>query len=949
MKKFILPLILCWYLGNVAAQQVPQSHGIGLIEKGFIRNDGQVKSFSGKVNDKVKYIYNNGYFNLELTQHGFSYEIFSIANDHGPMDEAGFSQEPNDPDNFNALVTGSSRIDVELYQSNRKPVIEASDPTGAYFNFYYSPVKTNKIEKVPAFNTITYRNIYPGIDLVFKAPDEETGTSLHYDFIVHPGADPSLIQLKYNGDPHMSLQADGSIILSTALGFVQEGKPFSFQQDEKNEIQSAYQIDKNLVSFQVANYDKTQQLVIDPTLMWATYYGGPNVEDVAKVSIDKQKRPIIAGNTVSTVNIATPGAFQTSYGGGPADLFVAKFKTTGKLDWASYFGGDGKDLGYGAVADKNNNVILYGKAASDGLATVGQMIVYGSGECILVKFNPDGLLQWSTYKGGAGDDHYRNVRVDSKGTIYCTGYTESINHISTPGAFQTAYGGSGDCLISKFTPEGVELWTTYFGNTGSDRFHAINLDLFNHLLLEGTTGSTTGMATPGVHQTVYGGGEEDVLLAQFDTSGFRIWSTYYGGEYSDRGRGVESDLEGNIYIGGLTESETGIATAGAHQEHWTPGYVNSVRQEDGYVARFTSTGQLVWGTYYGGAGYDRIWGMAVDRNLDAIFVAGGTQSDDSIATPKAWMTKRINGTTEGFFARWDYDGKLVWGSYWGGLSEDHLQDVEPDGDGFIYVLGVTNQNRMPVTLNVYQTHTSGSDEAMLYRFYAGTECYDYNEPNNTLSAGKQVVGWAPLDSFYYGYNGSIVNGLDQDWFKIKVKSSLKNFMVILTDKPAAYNLKLYNAQQQLLQSASNPASLNDTIVYNNAPAAYYYIRIAHGKTVFDSISCYRVIIYQSSSVFDLEAGANKNLNTENAFSTMTVFPNPVAEQLSFSINALAEEQGTIMVYDMLGRLCFSKEILVDEGFQTIQVPVSSLPDGSYRLVLKSHEKNRVSSFIKSGN
>ncbi|MBX7107054.1 MAG: hypothetical protein K1X61_00250 [Chitinophagales bacterium] len=949
MKRLILPAIFCLCLGNVWAQQAPQSHGIALLEKGFIRNDGQVKTFSGKVNDKVKFVYNNGCFNLELTQHGFSYELFSISREKGAIDEAGFESGDNDPDNFNTVITGSSRVDVELYQANRKPVIEASNPTGAYFNFYYSPVKTNRIEKVPAFNTVTYRNIYPGIDLVFNAPDLESGTSLHYDFIVHPGADPSLIQLKYHGDPYVNLQANGAIRLITALGYVEEGKPFSFQGNEDHEIPSSWQVINNLASFRIGGYDKLQTLVIDPTLMWATYYGGPNVEDVAKVSLDKQKKPIIAGNTVSTLNIASPGAFQTTYGGGPADLFVAKFKTTGKLDWASYFGGADKDLGYGAVADKNNNVILYGKAASDGLATTGQMIVYGSGECILVKFTPDGILQWSTYKGGAGDDHYRNARIDSKGTIYCTGYTESINHISTPGAFQTVYGGDGDCLISKFTTDGVELWTTYFGNSGSDRFHAINLDLFNHLLLEGTTGSPSGMTTPGVHQTVYGGGEEDVLLAQFDTSGFRIWSTYYGGEYSDRGRGVESDLQGNIYIGGLTESETGIATAGAHQEHWTPGFINGVRQEDGYVARFTPTGQLVWGTYYGGGGYDRIWGMAVDRNLNAIFVAGGTQSDDSIATPKAWMTERVNGSTEGFFARWDYDGQLVWGSYWGGLSEDHLQDIEPDGDGFVYVLGVTNQNRMPVTLNVYQTTTSGSDEAMLDRFYAGTECFDYNEPNNSLSAGKQVIGWAPLDSFYYGYNGSIVNGMDQDWFKIKIKSSLNNFMIILKDKPAAYNLKLYNAQQQLLQSAQNPPSLNDTIVFNNAPAAYYYIRISHGKNVFDSISCYRMIIYQSSSVFDLSPGIEKNQAGENAISELTIFPNPVTEQLSFSINTLAEEHGTLFIYDMLGRLCYSNDLMLDEGYQIMHVPVAELPAGSYRLLLKSHQATRVSSFIKTGN
>ncbi|HUM48179.1 MAG TPA: hypothetical protein PLD84_14710, partial [Chitinophagales bacterium] len=587
MKTILLAAVFCLVLAPVFSQQAPQVLDFSHTEKGFLENKGQVKDLAGKTNDKVKFLYNNGLFNLELRKNGFSYELFQVIPDNTGMDEAGYSKN-NDDDDFNNRIAGSTRIDVALVGANKNPEIEATDPTGATFNFYYSPVATNRIEGVLSYNTITYRNIYPGIDLVFSAPDNEEATPLHYDFIVHPGADPGLIQLRYNGNQSISLNDNGTLKLNTVMGYVEEGKPFTFQHPEKKEIFSAYAVEKNEVKYLIGDYDKSAILVIDPTLMWASYYGGEDIEDVAKVSTDKQKHPIIAGNTLSTIKIASSGGYQTVYGG-QADLFLAKFKLNGKLDWATYFGGTDKDLGYGAVADKSNNIILYGKSSSDGLATVGQILQSGSGDAIVAKFSPKGIFQWSTYKGSTNDDHYRNVRCDSKGNIYGAGYTESPQNMTTPNAYQTAYGGDGDCLLSKFSPSGTEIFTTYFGASGSDRFHAINLDKYDHLLLQGTTGSTSGMATPGTHQTIFGGGEEDALLAMFDTSGNRIWSTYYGGEFSDRGRGVESDNQGNIYMGGLTESEQGIATPGAHQEHWTPGFIGQVRQEDGYLAKFTST------------------------------------------------------------------------------------------------------------------------------------------------------------------------------------------------------------------------------------------------------------------------------------------------------------------------------------------------------------------------
>jgi hypothetical protein len=837
-----------------------------------------------------------------------------------------------------------------LEGANPKPVIIASDPTGTTFNFYHSPVKTNRVEAVKAFNIVTYRDIYPGIDLVFTSPDANEEAMLHYDFIVHPGADPAKIHLKYSGASDMHVNANGSLLLNTQVGFVEEGKPFTFGQSDKREIFSAYHLVKNHLTFDIGNYDRSQALVIDPTLVWGTYYGGEQVDEVAHIALDSKSKVLISGNTLSTMYIATTGAYQTVYGGNPADLYVAKFKGDGKLDWASYFGGTSQDLGYGIAVDQSDNIILIGKSKSDGLATTGQIARAGSGDAIIVKFSPTGIFQWSTYKGGAGDDHFRNCICDKQGNIYLAGYTESSSGITTTGAFQTIYGGEGDCMISKYSPTGAQKWCTYFGALGSDRFHAINLDLFNHVLTQGTTGSTSDMTTPGVHQEIYGGGEEDVLLAEFDTAGQRIWSTYYGGEFSDRGRGVESDNSGNIYIGGLTESEIGIATPGAYQEKWSEGYYDDgLRAEDGYLAKFTKAGKLTWGTYYGASGFDRIWGIAIDRKAHFIYAVGGTISQDSIATPGGWQPEPGGGPAgagDGFFSKWDFSGNLVWGSYLGGSANDHMEDVDVDKNGFIYILGQTDKSRMPSTAGVHQTTGNGDDDAVLYKFHPGTSCYDYNEPNNTFNTAKLLTTWTQADTLIYGYNGSIGNATDQDWFSIKIKAGQQNLLVVLSDLTHDYNLELYNAQQLLVQASSHTGTVNDTLVVNNLAIGTYSVRISHLNTEYDTVNCYRLRTLASAYEFKLPYAANRFSSEQAGTVTMNVFPNPATEILSLSITSGIPVKSSIVISDLAGRIVKSQEYFLQAGFQAIEIHVADLPPGMYNMVLKNNENSWITSFIK---
>ncbi len=502
-------------------------------------------------------------------------------------------------------------------------------------------------------------------------------------------------------------------------------------------------------------------------------------------------------------------------------------------------------------------------------------------------------------------------------------------------------------MVAKYSPAGNLLWCTYLGALGSDRFHAVNLDIFGHVLAQGTSGSTSGVATAGVHQEVYGGGEEDVLLAVFDTSGQLNWCTYYGGEYSDRGRGVESDSLGNLYIGGLTESELGIATPGAYQEQWTEGYYNgNVRAEDGYLAKFTPDGQqLIWGTYFGGSGYDRIWGMCLDPNSKFIYTVGGTQSEDSVATAAAWQLTKAGGS-DGFFAKWDFEGNLIWGSYLGANSEEHLEDADVDSAGFIYLLGQTDKNKMPVTEGVHQTQSNGSDEVTLYKFYAGIECFDSSEPNDSISSASLINPWLISDSLIYGYQGSIVNSNDQDWFKAVVTTDQPNLMFILKASTQNYNLNLYNPQQILIETSSQAGAL-DTLIANNLQAGTYYVSISHDTVAYDSVNCYTLKAFMSATDFPTQV--NNGFYFNQTPQQINIFPNPVSAVLSFSILPALSSNATLIIYDLLGRVKKKETLILKQGFQTIELPIEDLPSGIYNIVVKSAEKAWKASFIRQSD
>ncbi len=688
-----------------------------------------------------------------------------------------------------AHTTDLCRMDVTLVGANPDALLVV-DKAQPYEEHYYT--SGNKLT-TRSYNRITYKNIYPHIDWTFYFNAQG---KLEHDFIVQPGGDVSVIRLRYGGASSIAVNDDGSLTALTPMGQITESAPLSYSlaQGKKSLVSSGYILNQNELSFQTGDYKGS--LVIDPSLEWATYFGGKYAEAAYALASDHNGGLYICGMTQSSENIATTGAYQQGRGGAELDAYVAKFDVAGKLLWATYYGGDRNDEAYAVVCDGVGGVYIAGVTESLGLVTTPgcHQPVYGGGgsDGFIAKFDTKGTLQFSTYYGGdglsagAGQHGYdiiRGIAYDQSGHIYITGTTLSASGIATPNAYMADYCAFGtgkytynfyDAFLVKLDTSGKRLWGTYYGDGGWDKAQAIACDQRGNVYIAGSTTSSEKIATKGAHQTVINAsfalGQDQPFVAKFDDKGALLWGSYYGGEAGGEATGITCDNNDAIYFSGFIDGNgTGISTPGAHQTVYGGG------MNDGFLAKFSGDGKREWGTYYGGDGQEGV-GRAFVCNYDSkvsvkvttdfsgnVFLVGGTTSTDRIATSgsiqeyPAWIT---GGGWDFFIAKFNSYGDRQWGTYYGGISEDYATDIVCD-KGELYVSGLMNSGGMDVKAD--KAGSSGDAEAFLLRI---TEC---DKGKVSITVNGRLLGTTGNDyaSWQWYRDGVLIPGAQDATYSVE--------------------------------------------------------------------------------------------------------------------------------------------------------------------------------------
>jgi uncharacterized delta-60 repeat protein len=336
----------------------------------------------------------------------------------------------------------------------------------------------------------------------------------------------------------------------------------------------------------VAKYD------LFGTLLWARTLGGTEIDIGHSVAIDSADNIIVCGYTRSD-------------GAGFHDVLVAKYNSSGVLQWDRTLGGTSVDVGYSVAADSADNIIVCGYTGSDGA---------GNYDILVAKYNSSGVLQWDRTLGGSSADFGFSVAIDSADNIIVCGYTGS------DGA------GSYDMLVAKYNSSGVLQWDKTLGGTSGDYGYSVAIDSANNVIACGMTASD-------------GAGSSDLLVAKYNSSGVLIWDKTIGGAGTDYGRSVAVDSADNIIVCGYTDSEG----AGAN---------------DMLVAKYNSSGVLLWAKTLGGIGHDYGYSVAVD-SADNILICGKTASDGAGGDDILIARLPPNGSGDGTYGNLIYQDAVL--------------------------------------------------------------------------------------------------------------------------------------------------------------------------------------------------------------------------------------------------------------------------------------------------
>lgn len=588
------------------------------------------------------------------------------------------------------------RMDVALVGADPHAKVVAEQKQ-SYYERYYTAQLGEQGVTAHAYQKITYQNVYPNIDWVLYVK----GDKVEYDFVVRPGGKVSDVQLQYDGATNLAIDRSGRLIATTPSGSITEAAPISYQQADGKSISSFFSLNGNKVSFTTGDYLGT--LVIDPTLSWSTYYGGIDME-VARngcATGDKYGNAYLYGATSSTTNIATTGSFQSTFTGN-TDAFLAKFNAAGVRQWATYYGGSFSENSYATTCDTFGNVYISGYTdGTSGISTTGayQTTLAGSTDAFLVKFDTGGVRQWATYFGGSGAEQCYGITCDKSNNVYITGYTQSSTAISSTGAYQSTFGGTSDAFLAKFNTIGSLLWATYYGGSLLDYGQGITTDNNKNVYLCGYTRSTSGIATTGAFQTSWSA-LDDAYLVKFDSTGTRLWGTYYGGSALDRAMTLTTDPNNNVYISGVTASTTGIATTGSVQSTFGGGI-----SSDAFLVKFNGIGARQWGTYYGTASIDDAAAICADK-LGHIYLFGRTASAANIATTGAWKDT-LDGTADAMLVKFDTTGNRLWATYFGGDAAEIGYGVYCNELSKVVIGGLTTSSIGLATTGSHQSTYSG--------------------------------------------------------------------------------------------------------------------------------------------------------------------------------------------------------------------------------------------------
>ena len=602
---------------------------------------------------------------------------------------------------------------------------------------------------MPNYKRVEYRQVYPGIDLVYYGNQRQ----LEYDFIVAAGADPKWIEMEIGGARKVTIDRNGNLILRAARGTMVQKAPVIYQESDggRRTVAGKYLLKgRNRIGFQIGAYDATRPLIIDPILVYSTYVGGETPQDPDRENIGDFASGIavfltsafIVGTTDRLDFPVTDDTFQKEKKNdicdvsqpnilNCGDVFVTQLNFSGTdIIYSTYIGSKHDDEGFGIAVNSNGEACITG--GTDPFHVFGVTEAWpltrnsyqgntafdsrGLSDAFVTVLNAAGNdLVYSSYYGGKANDIGRAIAVDSTGKVYVTGETNSED-LDMVNAFQESLAGGKDAFVAKFDPfqerdRDTLVYASYFGGASDDVGNGISLDGSNRAYVVGQTGSTNFPTKSFAGTTFFQGdqGGEDGFLARFDPSssgGASLqFSTYIGGANTDTARAVNVEPDGKASVTGLTRSSSSSFPLLNPLDSTLSG-INA------FVMKFAPDGdRQIFSTYLGGTGTEEGRGVAVD-STGMVYVTGRTSN--GAAFPKVNQLERVEGgAADAFVARYSALGTAIsYSTILGGFNNDEGNAIAVSGVE-VYVCGKTTSTDFPVSANAFQDVRKGVNDGFV--------------------------------------------------------------------------------------------------------------------------------------------------------------------------------------------------------------------------------------------
>ncbi len=595
--KLLLACILFLSFSIGKAQEFEHTHS---IHHSLIENKGQWDEpvlFQSKREQQTVWI----------QQHGFIYDL----RDYSGVETA----HAKIASNVDALTYQQTIVAAHFVGSNEISTIEKNQSSKEYYNYFRGNNPNQWASEVRGYNEVSLLDYYPRVDMKIF----EDASALKYEFWCRPGSDPTAIKIAWKGHTGLTVDKDGNLCISTKLGKIIEQKPVAFQllNGKTQAISCEFVLHNNEVSFRLGKYNKDATLIIDPTLVFATYCGSvtDNFGMTATYGYDGSafSAGTIYGNAYPTPDNSaydvTSNFTVTNIGNSvTTDAFLSKYSPDGTtMIWTTFLGGgdntQGTETAHSLICDQQNNVYIFGCTSSTDFPIVnGFQTTHGGGTPLAVTFNGSNFgnqgtdiyvakfsangqnLLGSTYMGGSlndganfkissgsynsvaaydslttnyGDQFRGEIMIDSLGNCIIASCSRSFN-FPTLNAFQPTLGGGQDGVIFKLSSDLSALqWSSYFGGSNNDACYSVKIDSSYNIVFAGGTSSSNLPGTAGGHHATYQGGKTDGFIAKLTPNGQTLTqATYVGTGNYDQTFFVEIDRIDNIYVLGQSTGGT---------------------------------------------------------------------------------------------------------------------------------------------------------------------------------------------------------------------------------------------------------------------------------------------------------------------------------------------------------------------------------------------------------